>query len=98
MRKIEENEAREDRIYMEAIVDAYRPVEKATGWYYYLDDKIEFPFDAICIKPIGKSPLKEGEKVTVLEMTEESDLSGIYVKIKWNNRSLAVPLDQLKPA
>jgi len=38
---------------MDAIVDAYGPEERATGWYYYLDDRIIFPFDAICIKPIG---------------------------------------------
>ena len=29
---------------MEAIVDANGPEEQAMGWYYYLEDKISFPF------------------------------------------------------
>lgn len=97
MSKIEENQEREDRIDMEAVVDAYGPEERATGWYYYLDDKIQFPFEASCIKEIKTSPLKEGEKVTVLEMTDEGDLKGIYVKIQWKDRSFGVPLEQLHP-
>lgn len=27
--------AREERILMEAVVDAYSPEERALGWYYY---------------------------------------------------------------
>ena len=33
---------REERIYNEAVVDAYSPEERAMGWYYYLDDKYRF--------------------------------------------------------
>ena len=32
------DKTREERIYMEAIVDAHDPEERAMGWYYYLDD------------------------------------------------------------
>ncbi len=32
-----------------AIVDAYGPEEQALGWYYYLENKIGFPFQAKCI-------------------------------------------------
>jgi hypothetical protein len=34
---------REDRIHSEAIVDA-GPEEQALSWYYYLENKISFPF------------------------------------------------------
>ena len=34
------DEIREERIHMEAIVDAYDPEERALGWYYYLENKI----------------------------------------------------------
>ena len=44
---------REDRIQNEVIVDAYGPEEQALGWYYYLEDKIRFPFQAKCIVTIG---------------------------------------------
>ena len=46
--KTELNEEREERITMEIIVDAYGPEEQAMGWYYYLNDTVEFPFPAVC--------------------------------------------------
>lgn len=97
MGKIEKNQEREERIIMEAIVDAYGSEERAAGWYYYLDDKMKFPFEASCIKKIKSSPLNEGEKVTVLGMTDEDDLEGIYVNVQWKDRSFSVPLEQLHP-
>jgi len=36
------DEAREQRIVMEAVVDAYDSSERAMGWYYYLDGKMKF--------------------------------------------------------
>lgn len=33
---------REDRITMEIVVDAYGSDERAMGWYYYLEDKLNF--------------------------------------------------------
>jgi len=39
---------REERVVMEAIVDAYGSEERAMGWYYYLDNKLKFPFKARC--------------------------------------------------
>ena len=34
MPQVKENKAREERITMEIIVDAYGPEEQAMGWYY----------------------------------------------------------------
>jgi len=42
------DEVREQRIVMEAVVDAYGSSERAMGWYYYLDSKMKFPFKARC--------------------------------------------------
>ena len=50
---------REDRIYNEAIVDA-RPEEQAMSWYYYLEGKISFPFQARCVAANSVSPLRQG--------------------------------------
>lgn len=92
------DEEREERIMMEATVDAYDDEERAMGWYYYLTDKICFPFDALCIKKEKKSPLKEGEQVRVLSMSDEAEcLRGMYVEIEWNERRLSAPLGQLYP-
>ena len=40
--KVEQDEEREYRITMEAIVDCYGPEEQAMGWYYYFQDRIAF--------------------------------------------------------
>ena len=39
---------REQRIAMEAVVDAYDSSERAMGWYYYLDRRMKVPFKARC--------------------------------------------------
>lgn len=38
---------REARIRDEAIVDAYGDEEVAMSWYYYLDERLEFPFNVM---------------------------------------------------
>jgi hypothetical protein len=38
----QEDEEREERISMEIIVDAYDAEEQAMGWYYYLEETIQF--------------------------------------------------------
>jgi hypothetical protein len=45
----------------EIVVDAYDAGERAMGWYYYLEDKIHFPFQAKCITAKVVSPLRKGE-------------------------------------
>jgi hypothetical protein len=34
---------------MEIIVDALGPEEQAMGWYYYIEEKLQFPFSAVYI-------------------------------------------------
>ena len=48
MAKSKKDPVRENRISDEVIVDAYGPEEQAMGWYYYLQNKICFPFRAKC--------------------------------------------------
>jgi hypothetical protein len=48
MVKVKRDESREYRINNEIIVDAFGEEEHAMGWYYYLDDKLTFPFLAKC--------------------------------------------------
>ena len=96
MKKPKKDPVREDRINNEAIVDANGPEEQVMGWYYYLDDKIRFPFQAKCIVPKVVSPLRKGETVEVQGMAPEDACSAdMLVLIRWQNRTLAVPLSQL---
>jgi hypothetical protein len=87
----------EDRIEMEIVVDAYHEEERAMGWYYYLQENLAFPFKAKCTHTKATSPLSLGEAVDVIDMAKEADcLYDMLVKIKWKDRSLAVPLSQLE--
>ena len=98
MAKAVRDEAREERIMMEAVVDAYGPEEQAMGWYYYLESKLNFPFTAQCIAERRISPLRVGETVQVTGMAPEEECEHeMFVEVSWMNRSLAVPLVQLEP-
>jgi len=44
MPRVQEDPVREKRIEMEIMVDAYDESERAMGWYYFLEDKLSFPF------------------------------------------------------
>lgn len=93
MSKIERDEAREHRIEMEIIVDAYGPEEQALGWYYYLDEKINFPLLARCIAKRAISPLRVGDEVEVLRMAPEEECEReMFVMMRWEREGLAVPL------
>jgi hypothetical protein len=84
MKKPKKDPVREDRIHNEAIVDANGPEEQVMGWYYYLDDKIRFPFQAKCIAPKVVSPLRKGETVEVQRMAPEDACSAeMLVLIRW---------------
>jgi hypothetical protein len=97
MNKVKEDPEREERIVMDVIVDAYGPEEQAIGWYYYLDDKIQFPFTAKCIEKRSISPLKVGKEVTVVSMASADECEQeMFVTIEWEDEELSVPLMQLE--
>ena len=97
-KKPERDEAREERISMEIVVDAYDEEEQAMGWYYYLEDKLNFPFLTRCIKERAISPLRVGDEVEVVGMAPEDECEReMFVETPWEHkRTLAVPLSQLK--
>lgn len=78
-------EAREQRIADEIVVDAYGPEEQAMGWYCRIRRQI--------------SPLQIGDEVDVIAMADEDECEHeMFVAIRWGHRasdSLAVPLAQL---
>jgi hypothetical protein len=97
MRRVAENETREDRIRTEIVVDAHAD-EQAMGWYYYLEEKLAFPFDAKCIAVRATSPLRKGETVKAIGMTAQDECAHeMFVDVEWSGRTLGVPLTQLQP-
>jgi hypothetical protein len=98
MAKPKRDEEREERITMEIVVDAHDSEERIMGWCYYLGDTLQFPFQATCVAKRSMSPLKVKDKVDVIGMADEDDCKGeMFVTIRWQDDSLAVPLSQLKP-
>ena len=98
MAKLRRNHDRENRIHEEIIVDAYGPEEQAMGWYYYLEEKLRFPFQAQCVASVPTSPLRKGESVEIRKMAPEDSCSAdMLVMTPWSSRNVAVPLSQLKP-
>src|SRR6266508_2461979 len=98
MARLREKTAREHRIELEAVVDAYNSEERAMGWFYYLEERLKFPFRARCKSKREISPLRVGKDVDVMGMAPEEECnSEMFVRVRWCGRRLAVPLSQLEP-
>lgn len=96
--KVKKNTTREKRISMEIVVDANGPKEQAMGWHYYLEEKLQFPFSALCKAKRPISPLHVDDEVEVLGMAPEDECEKeMFVTIHWEKDGLAVPLSQLNP-
>ncbi|WP_414754935.1 calcium-binding protein [Anabaena sp. CCY 9910] len=86
MASVERDENRENRIETEIIVDAEDKEERAMGWYYYLDDTLEFPFVGKWKKKSRKNPPIEEKPVEVLGMAPEDEcLKDMYVEVAYLN-------------
>ena len=97
MSKPKKDEIREHRIMMEIIVDAYGAEEQAMGWYYYLEDTLNFPFTAKCVVKRAVSPLKVGDEIEILSMAPgEECQQEMFVMMPWEKEGLAVPLMQFE--
>jgi hypothetical protein len=87
---------REHRILYEAVVDCYDEVERAMGWYYYLEQVLAFPFQAQCQSVRKTSPLAVGEIVRVVSLADEDDcMSEVMVDVEYDRGTISVPLVQL---
>ena len=90
MSRLKDNKAHERRIEMEIVVDAYNESERAMGWYYYLEERLKFPFKARCKSTRAVSPLHIGEVVNILGMAPEEECkSEVFVRMTWGGRNMA---------
>jgi hypothetical protein len=92
------DEEREFRIHDEAVVDAHGEEERAIGWYYYLADKIQFPFKAKCLKKVSTSPLQLSQMVEVIGMADNEVCEhDMFVAVDMDGIKIDLPLRQLGP-
>jgi hypothetical protein len=97
MPKAKPDQRREDRIAEEIVVDANGPEEQAMGWYYYLEEKLPFPFRGKCLVQRPISPLRKGQEVEVVGLAPAEECAHeMFVTVTWEGRALAVPLAQLE--
>ena len=87
VKKLKSDPEREQRIMMEIVVDAYDEQERAMGWYYYLQDQLQFPFTAVCIAKRPISPLRVKDEVEVIGMPREDEYEReMFVTIRWEKK------------
>ena len=97
MTTIARDEERQNRIEDEILADAYGAEEQAMGWYYYLAEGMNYPFQAKCVQETRQSPLKLGEITTVIDMLANNNSFEMLAEIKFLGRTMGVPLYQLEP-
>ena len=94
MSRVEKDPEREERIDFEVVVDAYDEEERAMGWYYYLADNIDFPFEAKWMN--GKKP--EGREVTVLDISSADDCQhDMFVEVEYQEDVFSARLSDIEP-
>ncbi|MBW4560157.1 MAG: calcium-binding protein [Mojavia pulchra JT2-VF2] len=82
MPSVEPDQTREHRIETEIIVDAEDKEDRAMGWYYYLDDTLNFPFMAKWTKKGRKSSPSQEKQVEVLGMAPDDEcLKDMFVEV-----------------
>jgi len=92
----EDDDDFDQRLSFEIIPDAHDAEEQSLGWFNYLEEHLQFPFQAECVAERATSPLRVGEHVNVVGLPSEDVCKHeMFVNIRWQDRSLAVPLTQL---
>jgi Calcium binding len=88
---------REHRIVYEIVVDCYDEFEVASAWYAYMQDKLEFPFQAKCVVRNGSGALDFGEEITVIGLLDQEECEdGLNVLIEYLEDEIDVPLEELE--
>ncbi|MEM0993817.1 MAG: calcium-binding protein [Bacteroidota bacterium] len=64
--------SRENRIHSEIVVEAYDEGEVNTSWYYYFNEYMKFPFQAV-VHLQKRNGTKEQVKVEVLNVQSEAE-------------------------
>ncbi|MBD2206791.1 calcium-binding protein [Calothrix sp. FACHB-1219] len=73
MPSVEQDQTREQRIKTEIIADAEDKEDRAMAWYYYLEEALNFPFNAKWTKKSRKSTTPQEKQVEVLGMAPDDE-------------------------
>ncbi len=82
---------------MEVLVDNYEEDTFHLSWYYYLQNKMKFPFQARCSVRGGDEPLSFGDEIVVSGMAlEEECEEEMLVTTEWQGEPIVVLLTRLE--
>ncbi len=95
------NEGREHRITYEIIVDCYDEYEVSMGWYTYLEDQLDFPFEAQWSTATPSTKFSKPETVQAVGMADAEDCkTDILVEIEYRDGAqtdmCSVPLTEIQ--
>ncbi len=97
MASVRKQAKRENRILFEIVVDTYDEIERAMGWYCYLQDNLHMPFKVRSRSVHATSPLDIGSEAEVIELADEDEcMSEICVVVEYGEFQETVPLAELE--
>lgn len=80
----------------EVLSDVEGDTEELEAWERYLKENLSFPFEARVSEYQEKGRLRQGDRVTVREISVVDDLYGVIVSGKWSGESIDFPLCDLE--
>jgi hypothetical protein len=79
-----------------ASVDEDDELDALNVWEEYLEKNLAFPFEAVVDEAQERGPLKTGDRVKVIEITDVDEMYGIIAHLRVGRKSYDFPLCDLK--
>jgi len=77
-------------------IDEDDQIERMKAWRIYLEDNLEFPFEAEINEPQEGNFLKMGNRLEVTRIEDFDDLYGVIVSVTYKRRKYSLPLCDLE--
>ena len=77
-------------------VDPEDEMEQLDAWEEYLDENLEFPFEAEVSLWEKRGPLQDGDLLKVKDISGVDDMYGIIVEVRLGRKRFDIPLCELK--
>ena len=68
------------------------------SWHQFLKKNLVFPFEAVVVEYQSKGPLKQGDKISVLDIEIFDDLYGVIISCRKGRKKYSFPLVDLETA
>jgi Calcium binding len=81
------------------LVDCHNEWEQLAALETYLEEQLDFPFQAVCdVAPVpGSSGIGQGDRVKVLAFLDSDQRWGVMMRVQRGRRFYRCPLFRLKP-